>query len=522
MQVGNLVAKFTLDAKGFASGIKGVETQTASAAIKMRNAGATAGILAVKIAAVGTAFLAATVAMTKALTKVESIDRKMQASIGTAEGTAKAWAFLRGESDRLGISLETATDTFGSLVASAQGSTLTMEELENLYSALAEKAAILGMSNDRVKLTFLAIEQMISKSVISMEELRRQFGENVPGALGLMARSLGITIPELNKLVASGKLLADDVMPLLANQMLKENIPALDSLKDSAMVSLGRFNTAWFELKKTMSDGFVIQTLTATINLLTKMMVPLNWLMKQFNDINAQNRAYIQRQGELVKGKEEEVEVTQRVLFTEEQIAQKREKALSTSAGLADMMKEAWESSVSVSAKALGEFGNFIVDFALGAETSFSGMLESMARHILEFVTQMLVLQPILNWIGNFLGGGQYSMPATAGAGDFGSLIGKAFGFAKGGMITEPVVGLGLDSGSGYLLGESGPEAVVPEGAIGSAGKSQNINISISALDSKSVTDLMRENPQAVTIPLVEAISDGDRGLASSIRLAVN
>ena len=39
--------------------------------------------------------------------------------------------------------------------------------------------------------------------------------------------------------------------------------------------------------------------------------------------------------------------------------------------------------------------------------------------------------------------------------------------FARGGVINEPVVGLGMRSGSGYLLGESGPEEVTPLGAGG-------------------------------------------------------
>jgi len=67
-------------------------------------------------------------------------------------------------------------------------------------------------------------------------------------------------------------------------------------------------------------------------------------------------------------------------------------------------------------------------------------------------------------------------------------------------------------------------EVVIPADEFNGLGKggSTNINLTINAVDSKSVTDLLRSNPQAVTIPLVEALSAGDRGLSASIRTAVN
>lgn len=42
--------------------------------------------------------------------------------------------------------------------------------------------------------------------------------------------------------------------------------------------------------------------------------------------------------------------------------------------------------------------------------------------------------------------------------------------FRKGGILREPVVGMGLRTGGGYSFGESGPEAIVPIGAGGGGG----------------------------------------------------
>jgi len=61
-------------------------------------------------------------------------------------------------------------------------------------------------------------------------------------------------------------------------------------------------------------------------------------------------------------------------------------------------------------------------------------------------------------------------------------------------------------------------EANLDEPSKASGNKVENINISISALDSKSVVDLMTNNPAAITGPLSEALELGERNVTSAIR----
>jgi hypothetical protein len=168
---------------------------------------------------------------------------------------------------------------------------------------------------------------------------------------------------------------------------------------------------------------------------------------------------------------------------------------------------------------------------ATGADVSFRKMLDNMAAKLLEFTTHMLVVRPILAWFSVWLK--SVTAPGGAGAhGIFGTLM-SAFGaivkkeapspdvaLAQGGMINEPVVGIGTKSGSSYLMGEAGPEAVIPEDQLG--GGATNVSVNIQAVDAKSITELMQQNPQAVVGPLVRAINGGDRGLNTSLKLAVS
>jgi tape measure domain-containing protein len=69
-----------------------------------------------------------------------------------------------------------------------------------------------------------ALTQMIGKGKISAEELRGQLGEALPSAMGIMAKSLGVTTQQLDKMMANGELMAADVLPKFATEMEKATV----------------------------------------------------------------------------------------------------------------------------------------------------------------------------------------------------------------------------------------------------------------------------------------------------------
>ena len=77
----------------------------------------------------------------------------------------------------------------------------------------------MGLSGERVSLVLQALGQMAAKGTVSMEELRQQLGESLPGALSLSAKGLGLTEAQLIKLVESGGLAARDLFPALAKSL---------------------------------------------------------------------------------------------------------------------------------------------------------------------------------------------------------------------------------------------------------------------------------------------------------------
>jgi hypothetical protein len=56
-----------------------------------------------------------------------------------------------------------------------------------------------------------------------------------------------------------------------------------------------------------------------------------------------------------------------------------------------------------------------------------------------------------------------YERPAVAGSDVHSQFISQVWnGLRMGGIISEPVIGRGLHTGSNYMLGEDGPESVTP------------------------------------------------------------
>ena len=75
---------------------------------------------------------------------------------------------------------------------------------------------------------------------------------------------------------------------------------------------------------------------------------------------------------------------------------------------------------------------------------------------------------------------------------------------AKGGILNEPVLGFGQNTGKGYLMGESGPEAVVPLNGKGGSTGGNTFNITINA---SNVQDVERKLKPTILRILKESTS---------------
>lgn len=178
---------------------------------------------------------------------VEDLALAFKTVTGSAEAGAEAMQHAREIADQLGGSVTQTADAYAQYLAAIKGTSLEGEAGVAVFDAVSAAMAAMGRSSEATSRGLLALSQMTSKGTISMEELRGQLGEALPGALTAMAKGLGISTADLIKLTESGKLLAEDGLPALAR--------ALDQIGGSGG-KLRTFSAAWERLKNTVDIAF--------------------------------------------------------------------------------------------------------------------------------------------------------------------------------------------------------------------------------------------------------------------------
>lgn len=145
--------------------------------------------------------------------------------------------FLRESSRRLGLDFMSTMQAFKQWDGAVRFSNLTAEDSRRIFESVANAGAKMKLSTDEINGTFLALSQMISKGTVSMEELRRQLGDRLPGAFSLAAKAMGMSEMELNKLVSSGKLASEEFLPKFAEQLDKsfgnDGVEKIESMQAS-------------------------------------------------------------------------------------------------------------------------------------------------------------------------------------------------------------------------------------------------------------------------------------------------
>lgn len=188
------------------------------------------GYLVEKVKELGREFLGAIV-------QGDQLRRGLTAIYKDAGVAAAQIDFLRRSSSESGVAFGQLTKEFVKFSASMNSANIPMAQSNALFQALTATSASLGLGTEATAGALNALGQMASKGTVSLEELRQQLGDRIPGALGLAAKGLGITEGQLVKLVESGGLATRDFIGPFTqalNDLKGETdglVPAFDRLK---------------------------------------------------------------------------------------------------------------------------------------------------------------------------------------------------------------------------------------------------------------------------------------------------
>lgn len=231
---------------------------------------------------------------------MDRLQRTMAQLHGSTEMAAQQIEFLRNTADLAGTSVADITDSFIRFQAAATASGMSLEEVNGMFQAVTVNGSKMGMSSDRIALSLEALGQMASKGVISMEELRQQLGDSLPGATAIAAKGLGLTVAELTKIVETGQLTAEQFFPAFRRGM-EETFGSADKPVEGLWQSIARLGNEFTKLyqEATNSTAFKVlgqavdgitnnfETLTTVIGGVGKALVALKLLeyVKGLSDI---------------------------------------------------------------------------------------------------------------------------------------------------------------------------------------------------------------------------------------------
>lgn len=194
---------------------------------------------------------------------MERMTVALKAATGSATAAASEMAYIRAESQRLGLSLQDQAKAYTKLAAASKGTSLEGKATRDIFTAISEASTALQLSSDESAGALYAIGQMMSKGTVQAEELRGQLGERLPGAFQVAAKAMGVSTAELGKMLEQGKVMSDDFLPKFAKALHDHYAGAIDDAARSSSANLNRMKTAIFELKVAIGEAFGSSTLGA-------------------------------------------------------------------------------------------------------------------------------------------------------------------------------------------------------------------------------------------------------------------
>jgi len=255
--VSNIVFQLT----GNASGIVAA-SNTASDAIKKTNSEVSKLDSALsKVGAAAAAYFSvqSVIAFGKEIVAVEvkltSLRNRFEGLTGSAEGSIKEFARLQALSDKLGLSFTEVADSFMDFAQSAKSMNIPLSQSRAMFNDLTKAIAGAHLSTQQQGQAMLALTQMMSKGKIQAQELTLQLGQALPGSIGIMARSLGITTAELNKMMEKGELLSSVVLPKFAKELEKTFGGQAELAAESLNGSINRATNAWIRMFDVISES---------------------------------------------------------------------------------------------------------------------------------------------------------------------------------------------------------------------------------------------------------------------------
>lgn len=191
----------------------------------------------------------------KELDKLQGFNAIMSVTTKSADGVAQSYDFLRKTADRLGVQFDALISNYAKLAAAMPPTEAGLRATQNAFMGIALAARTLHASNQDTQLMFYAITQIASKGAVSMEELRRQLGEKLPGALQIAARALNTTPDLLEQAIRKGTVNSAKFLEYFGSELIRTFQEPAEKASTSVSASINRLTNVWVDFVKEILDS---------------------------------------------------------------------------------------------------------------------------------------------------------------------------------------------------------------------------------------------------------------------------
>lgn len=196
--------------------------------------------------------------------KMEAAQNRLGAVFNQDAGAIRnELGWLERQAGRLGIGFDVLSSEYSKFAVAAKAANFESEATRKIFLKVAEAGRVNKLSMEQMSLIFLALQQMISKGKIQSEELRRQLGDQLPGAFNIMADAIGVTTAELDDMMKKGEVIANQETFLkFADELDKRFGPQLAEALRSTTTQIGLFSNNLFKAQMAFANGGFIKSFT--------------------------------------------------------------------------------------------------------------------------------------------------------------------------------------------------------------------------------------------------------------------
>lgn len=219
------------------------------------------------IGGIGAAGLYATgkTALEKFATR-ESQETSIKFLSKTEEEGKSNLAFLRKLSNDYGVEFGGMLDGYKQLKANMNMMDIAPEEQNAKFKKISAAIRVMGLDAQQSGSVFYAFSQMMSKGQIQAQELKLQLANVFPAAVPILAKSMGKSVGDLNKMLDAGAISWKKYGDNFINYMydnVKDGLPnAVNKLSAGLARASNTWADAWVNMGNAISDSGVLDFVT--------------------------------------------------------------------------------------------------------------------------------------------------------------------------------------------------------------------------------------------------------------------